>query len=110
MSHDKRENVTLELMKTPGGFLKPVLKTPRFSGDRSQTKVPPVVVVDTEGYSFKKKRKRKKPSKQTTHEHGPKKEDKWVVVSSKKSIHRLKIKNNKEVHINERYKPNPPTF
>ena len=82
----------LEMIKTPTGAIKPVLRTPRFlrsSGKRTAASKgkdakgqgkPPAVAVNTDGYSFKKKRKRRhhrrhdKPTATTSRQvegHGP---------------------------------------
>lgn len=118
----------VDVLRTQSGCLKPIIKTPRFvnwtsteqpntdTSKKVETKKrgkPPVVVVNTEGYSFKKKRKRKAVHRQNDNHvqnnnhiinSQKTKKNTWTVVSSKKSAQKLRRQQS------ERYKPNPPSF
>jgi len=127
-----------DIIKTSSGTLRPVIKTPRFvkwrkscqssSEDKSRSSSrpvtpqtedkgkPPVILVRTEGYSFKKKKKRKRKRTRKNEqlqsagrsraiETGRKE---WITVDKKHSLNRRQ-KKSLSPH-NEIYKPKPPIF
>lgn len=105
-----------EIIQTKSGTLRPLVRTPRFTGDTNDVRAtkgdpktpycpkpsttsagvmkPPILEVSTEGYSFKKKRRKRKVKPP---------EKRWTLVTSKK-------KKNKEAAVVTNYKPKPPVF
>lgn len=123
IQHFPREPVAVEIICTTSGTLRPVVTTPRArlqastaaggGGGHNAWSRPPMIKVNTEGYSFKKKQRKRRRRRPTVSVASPSPpglqpsppRTKWKTVTTRKSQKRQLKRENRTS-----YRPVPPTF